>query len=67
MAAIYVLNETAARIWELLDGRSSLEVVRDALVQEFAVDLDRAQADLLQVVSELSELHLIGPVDDDVS
>ena len=30
MACIYVLNETGARIWELMDGQRSLAEIRDA-------------------------------------
>ena len=55
-AAIYVLNETGARIWALMDGQRSLAEIRDALVQEYDVEPETAKADLLEIVQQLQEV-----------
>ena len=53
LESIYTLNETAARIWELLDGERTLAEVRDTIVAEFDVEAAGAEADLLELVGQL--------------
>jgi hypothetical protein len=51
MASIYVLNETGARVWELVDVRRSLADITDILRQEYDVEAERlviAQSSYLQ-------------------
>jgi len=50
---IYTLNETAARIWELIDGRRTLAEIRDGLAAEFAVPVQEAERDLLEYLAAL--------------
>lgn len=61
-AAIYVLNETGARTWDLLDGRQTLVQIRDALVQEYAVQPDTASADLTELLGQLQEIGVVKVV-----
>jgi len=58
-AAIYVLNETGARIWELLDGERTLRDVLDTLSQEYDVDADTAEGDLVQMIGQLQALGMV--------
>lgn len=58
-ACVYMLNETSARIWDLLDGTHSLADIRDALVAEYDVAAERATADLLSVIGDLEEARLL--------
>jgi len=63
LESIYTLNETAARIWELLDGVRTLGEVRDAMVGEYEVGAGEAEADLLEVVEKLvanGSVQLLG-------
>ena len=62
MAAIYVLNETGARIWDLVDGQRSLAEIRDHLVQEYDVEPDAAGADLVEMVGQLEEIGMLRAV-----
>ncbi len=59
MAAIYVLNETGARIWNLLDGQRSLADIGDILVREYSIDSDTVQADVVEIVEQLRELGML--------
>lgn len=59
LESIYTLNETAARVWELLDGQRTVQEIRDELVQEFEVEADQAQQDLVEL---LEQLEAVGAV-----
>ncbi len=59
MAALYVLNETGSRVWDLFDGRRTLADVRDVLVQEYDVTLEAAERDLLEIVGQLQEIGVL--------
>lgn len=59
MAAIYVLNETGARIWRLLDGQHSLVEIGALLVEEYNVQPETATADLVEVVDALLGLGML--------
>jgi len=62
MAAIYVLNATGARIWQLLDGQRSLGDVQDALIQEYDVDPEAAWVDIVELVGRLRDLGMLREV-----
>ena len=59
MASIYVLNETGARIWDLMDGQRSLAEIRDVLVEEYEVEPEILQQDLLEIMGQLGEAGLV--------
>lgn len=59
MAAIYVLNETGARIWNLLDGQRSLADIEEILVEEYSVESDVVRADIGEIVDQLRELGML--------
>jgi len=56
MESIYTLNETGARIWELIDGRRSVAEVRDQMLAEFEIEPDQAEDDLTELLQNLWEL-----------
>jgi hypothetical protein len=53
MESIYVLNETATRAWELIDGQRSLDQVCDQIVAEFDVDPQIARQDMIELAGQL--------------
>ena len=59
MEAIYTLNETGAAIWELLDGQRPLAEIRDALVTEFDVSPEQAEADVLEYIEMLESIEAV--------
>ena len=56
LESIYTLDEVAARIWELIDGQRRVEEIRDAIVEEYEVSPDVAEADLIEFVQQLEEI-----------
>lgn len=60
----YGLEETGARIWQLLKRPTSLGALRDALVGEYDVEPEPCERDLRELLRDLLERHLIRVVDD---
>lgn len=59
LESIYTLNETAARIWELLDGEHTLRAVRDVVVTEFEVEAGEAESDMLDLIAQLESVGAV--------
>ena len=58
--SIYTLNEVGARVWALLDGRTPLGEIRDAIVQEFEVGPEEAEVDLVAFVQQLARVGAVA-------
>ena len=56
---IFCLDPVAAFIWERLDGTHPLAQIRDAVLDTFEVQRERAEADLNEFVTELLDAQLI--------
>jgi hypothetical protein len=57
---IYTLNETGARLWELLrEGRSRAEI-EEQLFQEFEVERDQLQEEVERLLSLLTREGLVS-------
>lgn len=50
---IYTLNEVAARIWELIDGKNDIERIRDYIAREFEIDSNTAEKDIAEFIEQL--------------
>ena len=59
LESIYTLNETAARIWELLDGTAKGIEIRDKMIEEFDVTPEEAEEDLVHHLRELASIKAI--------
>ncbi len=57
---LHHLNPTASWIYRRCDGRSSVENLVDALTEQFAVERDTVERDLLQTLAQLRTLGLIS-------
>ena len=55
----YGLNPLGARIWEMIQTPKRVREIRDALLAEYAVDVDQCERDLFALLSELAEARLI--------
>ena len=58
-AMYYGLDEVASRIWELVRVPIRVSDVRDAIVREYDVDVERCEADVLAFLRELAGKGLI--------
>lgn len=56
------LNPVGSRVWELIDGRRSVEEITGLIVQEFDVTPEAAAQDVRGFVKELLERRLVTPV-----
>lgn len=59
---IYTLNEVAARIWELIDARRTVEDIRDRIVQEYDVAPEVAEQDSLDLLIKLVSVQALDEV-----
>jgi transcription antitermination factor NusG len=57
--SIYSLNETAGFIWGLLNGKRSVEEVRNEIVREYDVSDDEAREDVEAFLQQLIEIGAI--------
>jgi hypothetical protein len=57
--SIYTLNETAARIWEWIDGKTGVREIKEKIVGDFDVASDEAEKDLLEHLQQLEAIKAI--------
>ncbi len=59
LESISTLNEVAARIWELIDGKKKVREIKDKIVEEFEVSPQQAEKDLIEYLKQLKEIEAI--------
>ena len=59
LESIYTLNETAARIWELIDGKKKVNDIKDMIVDEFEVTPEKAEKDIVEHLMQLEEIKAL--------
>lgn len=57
--AYFGLDPVGARMWELMNAGHSLAEIRDRLLEEYEVEAERLEQDLLELVGELQAQGLI--------
>ena len=55
----YELKEVGTRIWNLIQQPRSVQSILDILVEEYEVDAERCEADLLALADDLAKHGLI--------
>ena len=55
----YVLNSTALRIWELLETPNSIAGICDIMIEEYQINPEDLQSEVLKFVEILSEKQII--------
>ena len=53
LESIYTLNETAARVWALLDSTKTVAEIRDVIIAEYEVEVGEAEQDVLELLAQL--------------
>jgi hypothetical protein len=59
LESISTLNEVAARIWELIDGKMKVREIKDKIVEEFEVTPQEAEKDLIEYLHQLEGIEAI--------
>jgi hypothetical protein len=59
LESIYTLNETAARIWELIDGKIKVREIKEKLIEEFEVTPEEVEKDIVEHLMQLGEIKAI--------
>jgi hypothetical protein len=62
--SIYILNEMAAIIWQLIDGRAPVTELIQVICTEYDVSEEVATKDINDFLSSLEAVGLIWPTDD---
>ena len=55
----YGVDQVGARVWQLVQTPRPVAEIRNAIVAEYDVDPGRCEADLLKLLHQLVEAHLI--------
>ena len=58
--SIFTLNDVAGRIWDLVDGRRSVDEIVETIHREYAVDRERAAHDVRSFLGQLEEARLVS-------
>jgi hypothetical protein len=57
--SIYTLNETAAYVWDLIDGQTTVGEIKEKILAEFEVTAENAERDLSEHLRQLKALKAI--------
>jgi methyltransferase-like protein len=60
MDSVYTLNETGTFIWELIDGKKSVEDLIEAVIKEYDVDSITATTDVYSFINNLNKYLIIN-------
>lgn len=56
---VRALNGTAARVWQLLDGRRSIREICKTLASEFDAGAEAIEADVIAFLNQLCRVQLV--------
>jgi methyltransferase-like protein len=60
MNSVFILNETGAFIWELIDGERSVGDIIKALTDEYETDIVTATKDLSEFIEKMDKYLIIS-------
>lgn len=62
LESIFTLNETAACIWELIDGKRSVREIGEKIVDQYEIEYEEVERDLIQHMRQLEYIKSIFEV-----
>ncbi len=62
LESIYTLNEVAARIWNLIDGKTAVKEIKDKIIEEFEVAPEEVEKDLIELLQNLEKIKGIKEI-----
>ena len=57
---VRILNEAGARIWQLFDGKNSIEQIINIICSEFDVSVEEAERDITAFIKILKEKNMVA-------
>jgi coenzyme PQQ synthesis protein D (PqqD) len=61
LGSIYTLNEVGTRIWEMIDGRTSVSRIVETIDRQYDVGTEEAATDIAVFLDSLQAAGLIKP------
>jgi hypothetical protein len=58
----YVMNEVAGRVWTLVDGQRQVHEIGAIVAEEFDVNVEEAESDLIPFFKQLEHIGAVGAV-----
>jgi hypothetical protein len=65
LTSIFVMNEVAAHVWSLIDGRTDVNGFIVAQTNRYDVSPDTAEIDIQELLESLVQVGLVKPVPED--
>lgn len=62
--SIYTLNEVGALIWQMIDERTRVNQIVEAVSSEYEVTKDEAAQDVIELLDSMAAEGLIRPVEE---
>ena len=59
ISRMYVLNETAKAMWDMIDGKNSLQRIADHLCGTYNMSRGRIETDLTGLIKDLKKIKAI--------
>ncbi|MEW6170025.1 MAG: PqqD family protein [Candidatus Omnitrophota bacterium] len=56
---IYTLNNCASRIWDMIDGKNSIDNIKDKMLKEFDTNEKEAERELKSLFKDLKEIKAV--------
>ena len=57
--SIYTMNDVGSRIWELINGKRSLNDIKTVIIKEFEVGPEQAEKDLIDFCKQLEKIGAV--------
>ena len=61
LSSVYTLNEVGARVWELIDGKTTLARIKAKIAEEYEISPQEAGRDVDRFLAELESAGCIIP------
>ncbi|MBI5882381.1 MAG: PqqD family protein [Elusimicrobia bacterium] len=59
LRSIFTLNDTAARVWELIDGQRTVGQIKTTLLEEYATTGTEVEADLGTILTQFETIKSV--------
>jgi hypothetical protein len=58
----HVINEPAARVWELCDGQATLDQIAQAFADSYAMPVSSVREDVIYILGKFRELNILESI-----